>query len=210
MAEEGVYRTALAEIVDRFSPRPDRGEWSGVEVGVADGKAAEVLLRRHPQLVLYLVDPYWGDLPHDDPYWLTGDTQARMTQYKKSRQMVGAMKRLAFSQGRARFVAQCSVEAAAQTDNASLQFAFIDAQHHEDAVMEDSSAWWRTLCDGGLMVWHDYGSRTYPGVKKAVDRFVSLRDDALPLGILQGDGLGLAYTTKVSLDSLTANQTRQR
>jgi hypothetical protein len=193
---EGQYRIALAELVERWSPKLDEREaWVGVEVGVADGKTAQHLLRRHPSLAMYLVDPYWGDVPRDDPYRQTGDKQAAMTQYQKTRQMLAATTRTKFAGRRARFVMSPSVEAAAHMDDATADWVFVDAQHYEDAVYEDSSAWWRVLRDGGLMVWHDYLNPSYPGVKRAVDRFVFAKSgESVPLGILPSDYL--AYTIK--------------
>jgi len=49
-----------------------------------------------------------------------------------------------------------SVEAAAQFNDASVDFVFIDADHSYDAVRADIRAWRPKLRAGGLLAGHDY------------------------------------------------------
>ena len=67
-----------------------------------------------------------------------------------------------------------SEEAAAFIEGNSLDFVFIDAQHHYEAVLTDVKTWFPKLRPGGLMSGHDWGLDYGPprfGVKKAVVEF---------------------------------------
>ena len=64
-----------------------------------------------------------------------------------------------------------SADAAADVEDGSLDFVFIDACHSFEAVVEDLAAWWPKLKPGGLMAGHDYTN--FEGVRRAVDQFVA-------------------------------------
>lgn len=69
--------------------------------------------------------------------------------------------------------------------DASLDFVYIDAQHHYEAVREDLALWYPKLRVGGLFAGHDYldgevdGDRF--GVKRAVDEFAG--EKGLRIGV---------------------------
>lgn len=54
--------------------------------------------------------------------------------------------------------------------DASLDLVFVDADHSEEWVLRDLSAWLPKVKPGGVIAGHDYGARHHPGVKRAVDR----------------------------------------
>jgi GR25 family glycosyltransferase involved in LPS biosynthesis len=62
-----------------------------------------------------------------------------------------------------------SLAAAAQFDDGSLDFVFLDARHTFEDVRQDLAAWWPKLRPGGLFAGHDYAH--WPGVRAAVDAF---------------------------------------
>lgn len=69
---------------------------------------------------------------------------------------------------RARLIEGDSVESAAQVEDGSLDFVFIDADHSYDAVRRDIEAWRPKVKPGGWLGGHDYNQK-FPGVIRAVD-----------------------------------------
>jgi predicted O-methyltransferase YrrM len=61
-----------------------------------------------------------------------------------------------------------SLEAAAQFEDNSIDFVFIDAAHEYEFVKEDIAAWYPKVKPGGLFAGHDYN---WTGVHKAVSEF---------------------------------------
>lgn len=65
-----------------------------------------------------------------------------------------------------------SLEASKQYEDASLDFVFLDGSHDYANVRADITAWRPKVKPGGMLAGHDYGSRSFPGVRKAVDELV--------------------------------------
>ena len=55
-------------------------------------------------------------------------------------------------------------------DNESVDFVFIDANHHYDFVMRDIECWYPKVKSGGVIAGHDY-DQNHNGVIKAVSEF---------------------------------------
>lgn len=52
----------------------------------------------------------------------------------------------------------------------SLDFCFLDGDHHFDGVCKDLFAFWPKVRTGGILAGHDYwGGRNHPGVNDAVE-----------------------------------------
>lgn len=67
-----------------------------------------------------------------------------------------------------------TLEAAAQFDNDSVDFVFVDADHSYAAVKEDIHTWLPKMKDGGILAGHDYG---WAGsVQNAVHDAIGYRD----------------------------------
>ena len=58
----------------------------------------------------------------------------------------------------------------------SFHGAYLDDSHQEAETIANSDAVWKLLRAGGVLVFDDYGSAEYPGVKPAVDSFLSRPD----------------------------------
>ena len=54
-----------------------------------------------------------------------------------------------------------------------IDYLYIDADHHYEAVRADLEAWIPHVKPGGLVLGDDYGNRSFPGVQRAWDDFVS-------------------------------------
>lgn len=63
-----------------------------------------------------------------------------------------------------------SLQAARLFNNASLHMVFVDADHTEEAVVDDILSWCPKVAPGGILAGHDYWD--FPGVKSAVDRLI--------------------------------------
>lgn len=150
-------------VVERL---PD-GLVTGVEVGVHDGRMSAHLLRLHSGLTLYMVDNWraWEDQP--EHYRATGDPRARLSAAQQEAVLDRALAVTDAYRERRRFWCRDSVEAAALIDDASLDFAFIDADHSYEGVRADIRAWLPKVKPGGLLCGHDW-SAAFPGVVRAV------------------------------------------
>ena len=187
---EGEYRQVVVRLAGTAA---NATPLVGAEIGVAEGKTSEMLLRACPRLTLHMVDPWLGDRDVDDCYWQSGDDQARKTQREMDAQHDAAIRRTAaFSRSRAIIHHTTSLAVAATVPDDSLSFVFIDGDHTEPAVYADSQQWWRKLRPDGLMIWHDYGN--YLSVGEAVRRFVA----GLDLWYEHDDKLFLAWAHKTA------------
>ena len=142
---------------------------TGVEVGVFEGYFTCFLLESWRGNKLIAVDPW----RHFSSGYKDDCNQGQAAMDKLFAETQG---RLAQFGARAEIWRNLSDEAAARCPDASLDFAYIDAQHHYAAVKEDLALWWPKLKPGGMFAGHDYmdGSFSFGefGVKSAVDEFV--------------------------------------
>lgn len=58
----------------------------------------------------------------------------------------------------------------------SFHGAYLDGSHQEVETLASAKAIWRLLRPGGILVFDDYNHEIYPGVKLAVDSFLSRQD----------------------------------
>lgn len=76
--------------------------------------------------------------------------------------------------GHIRILQKDSVNAAAEFQDKSVDFAFIDANHSYEHVVADINAWLPKIrTPGGILAGHDYGEPC--GVKQAVDELLGDR-----------------------------------
>jgi len=154
-----------------------RGE--GAEIGVQRATFSSHLLGQWGGARLHSIDP-WSRF--DDPSYVDGANAPDEIQESHLRL---ARERLAPFGDRAEIHRMTSAEAAPAFADGSLDFVYIDAQHHYEAVVEDLTLWFPKLRPGGLLAGHDYldgevrGTRF--GVKRAVDEFAANR--GLDLGV---------------------------
>lgn len=122
----------------------------GVEVGVEQGVYSQTLLDANPALHLYGVDPwlaYHGYREHVSQAKLDGFYEAVMALLPADRFTAMRM---------------TSINAAAITADASVDFAYIDANHTFTHVAADLAAWWPKVRVSGILAGHDY-RRHRPG-----------------------------------------------
>lgn len=143
----------------------------GVEVGVQAGLYSEVILRQWMGRRLFSVDP-WREWPKDsyqDP--------ANVAQQRQEQLYLEAKQRLEPFKERSVILRKTSKEAAGDFADRSLDFVYLDAQHHFDAVREDLNLWFPKIKPGGILCGDDYRDfgdiRKGCGVKTAVNLFIA-------------------------------------
>jgi len=136
----------------------------GVEIGVNRGKHAEELLKGLDFKKLYLVD-IWDKRAY---YIKHGGilTDEKMYQY---------VLRTFKDNDKVEIIRKCSVEAAPQFEDESLDFAYIDADHSYEAVIDDINAWYPKVRERGVLCGHDYHP-AWKGVIKATNELADKND----------------------------------
>lgn len=119
------------------------GSIKGAEIGVADGRYAEILLQMMPDLEYTGVD-VWAKY---DGNWRNDDYQDQA--YKKAIERTKPYKH-------ALLMKTTSLEASIEFRDESLDFVFIDGAHDFDNVILDIILWSRKVRKGGIVSGHDY------------------------------------------------------
>lgn len=134
----------------------------GAEIGVAEGHYSEILLKANPELELLLVDPwrrydgnpYAHSQEHQD--FSLNETRRKTAPYPN-----------------VRIMQDFSMNAVREVEENSLDFAYVDAHHGFDWVMEDLITWGRRVRSGGIISGDDYYhfKRSWAGVVEAVNAY---------------------------------------
>ena len=135
----------------------------GVEVGVKDGPTFLHLLGHCPLLHLTGVDLF-EPRPGIEREGGESFLEANLPWHEKRLRQVVATKHA----DHAAIIKGDSVTVAATFADASLDFAFIDADHREAAVRADILAWRPKIKPGGMLLGHDAQPK-FPGVLAAIN-----------------------------------------
>jgi hypothetical protein len=130
-------------------------EWElkvGAEIGVDRGRFSEYMFQNIPDLKLYCIDNWYWKLRGESRYKSTRD---RLAKYP------------------ATILRDTSMNALQFIADASLDFVYIDANHHFDFVMQDIIEWSKKVKIGGLILGHDYYRFRGGGVVQAVDAYTN-------------------------------------
>lgn len=136
----------------------------GAEIGVYNGDLSLPFLRQYPELTMYLVDPYkeWSKDEYDDPSNAPQDVQdARYELMKRTSSCFG---------DRAKLLRMTSMEAVKLIEPESLDFVYIDANHHYKYILEDLREWGKRVRNEGLIMGHDF-SLEWIDVINAVNKY---------------------------------------
>ena len=142
----------------------------GAEVGVFKGKTASALLAGGHLKHLHMIDPWEPYEPVDEPKAMESHRQMFEGGEDNYETALKAVRRY---QGSYTIHRKPSIEAAADFEDGSLDFVFLDGNHDYDYVKNELAAWYPKVRPGGIFCGHDYGKRIWPGVKKAVDEYFS-------------------------------------
>lgn len=124
----------------------EKGFKKGVEVGVFMGAFTEVLGKSG--LEVYGVDPW---LAYEDyPYYSEPQKQSRCdSQYEAAKKLLEPYKNVTL-------IRKTSMDAAADFENDSIDFVYIDGNHSFRYVAEDICEWVKKVRPGGVVCGHDY------------------------------------------------------
>lgn len=147
----------------------------GAEIGVKEGKYSEEILYYWRGQLLYSIDP-WKEFGEDYK-----DT-ANVAQQQHEIFNQETRFRLARFGDRSKILRLTSEEGSREIKDGELDFAYLDAQHHYEAVKQDIELWYPKVKSGGILCGHDYydvhekdpetGIVSVFEVKSAVDDFV--------------------------------------
>lgn len=159
--------------------RKEAGYWlnslgltgEGVEVGVFKGEFSRFLLQTWHCTGLTSIDP-WREFLSSEYV-----DACNLSQAEHDENFNGTVERLRRFGRRSTILRSTSREAAARFTEGSLDFVYLDAQHHYEAVRADIEIWHPKVKSGGVLGGHDYldgmlASGLY-GVKRAVDEFAA-------------------------------------
>lgn len=145
----------------------------GVEVGVAFGENAEIILDSCELDHLWLVDP-WDYVPNENP---KGYADA-IKDWKGC--MNYCVDKVSRFKGRATMFRATSVYAASTFQDEQFDFVYIDANHMRPYIDNDLAAWFPKVKKGGIFGGHDYHMVNREDyvcqVKDAVDAFFADKD----------------------------------
>lgn len=171
--KDRAYYHAMIQLLGEI-PEEAKNPFFGVEVGVAVGMLSKRVLAAHEDLHLWMVDT-WQSFDPDSPYCRTGDMRSKLTDEQQEERYVHIQKlakeftpRAHICRGESTYWADV-----ARRTNRTFSFVFIDADHSYEGVSSDLRAWWPLVRKQGLLCGHDYGSRKYAGVQRAVDEFAA-------------------------------------
>lgn len=119
----------------------------GAEIGVAEGKYSEVLMKANPNIELLLIDPWHAY--SDNPQNKTKDKNELAFNEAKRR-----VEALGGSVGQ--MIMKLSMDAVRDIENESLDFVYIDGHHSFDYVMQDLIEWSKRVRSGGIVSGDDY------------------------------------------------------
>ena len=144
-----------------------------VEIGVFEGDYSAHLLKRADPSSLTLIDPW---LQHDDAAYARDTANSKTSVQNARYEKVKNRFKAECKSGQVKIVRDLSVPALANLTGEMFDFAYVDAMHYEDAVLDDLNAISRCMHPDGLISGHDFAAhplarRKNFGVIQAVRRF---------------------------------------
>ena len=141
---------------------------TGAELGVFEGTLSYALLKRLPDLQLYMIDRWTPYNPEE----IARTPNSKMPKRPKS--YFDAAYKSAVSvarkyKDRGHIIRRSTLDAVWYVPD-GLDFVFVDADHSYQGCRADILAWKPKIKRGGWILGHDYGSdKRHPDVRRAVD-----------------------------------------
>lgn len=178
----------------------------GVEVGVHQGEYSRILLGSWKGRLLHSVDA-WKSF--DQNIYIS---TCNVNDAEHERNFQITKKGLQASGGRSNVIRATSRDASSSFEDASLDFVYLDAQHHYGAVVEDISLWFPKVKPGGIIAGHDYLDGMIDnsefGVKSAVDEFIS--NSRLQLLVTKAEPYPSWFIRKQTVARFTSQKEKSR
>lgn len=138
---------------------PDNGICA--EIGVRTGDNAERILNLSMPKQLYLIDCWDFTKSRCDNGEQMNKTYNPQEWFERISNKYG-------NRNNVEVLRKTSFEASQQFEDNYFDWAYIDAAHDYESVMEDCEVWWPKIKRGGFLCGHDYRGN----VRKAVDDFI--------------------------------------
>ena len=154
--------------IDKYRGLPnlfrELGYKLGAEIGVNKGRFSKRIMykmrKNNPKL--FLVDNY----PVYEDFGYYADPVRQQSCFEEAK--------IRLKNFNCEWVNKSSMEASKDFLDESLDFVFIDANHHYEYVVEDIAQWSKKIRKGGIVSGHDYSPHMFE-VKAAVDGWVKSR-----------------------------------
>lgn len=168
------YRTQFGELLESMHLQGD-----AVEIGVAEGRNAQVLIASPAIQKLYLIDN-WS---HLDQLGDGGHPQSwHENNFKEAQERVAPWKQKAV------FLKGMSGDMIQEIPNRSLIFGYVDGDHSFNGAYNDLQNLFFKIKPGGVIAGHDYLNMTY-GVNNAVRSFIETKKYSMyDIHITEEDG----------------------
>jgi hypothetical protein len=151
------YRTELGRLLDHFGLIGP-----ACEIGVAEGRNAEVLVKEPAITELYLIDS-WTQLTQKGD---GGNKQEwHINNFKEAQERVVGYNKAVFLRG-------LSQDMIKTISDDYLILAYVDGDHSLKGALNDLRAIWPKIKSGGILAGHDYLNPDY-GVREAVNTFIN-------------------------------------
>ena len=145
-----------------------------VEVGCYYGWStaylAKELIKHNPEAEFHAIDLF--DLPMPDESKGSGGTEIPFMRERQYRIFLKTLKNNNVTDF-VHIIKGCSWDMAAEFEDQSLDFVYIDADHSYIAVKKDITAWLPKMKKGGILAGHDYMS--HESVRRAVQEMLGDR-----------------------------------
>ena len=141
----------------------------GAEIGVCDGRYSEILCQKIKGLKLYCID-LWNK--YEDNW---GSKEYHNKAYNEAKEKL--------SKYNTEIIRKKSIEASFEIPDNSLDFVFIDGDHHFDFVMTDIIIWSRKVRKGGIVALHDFTFFHNSGIVEAVNKYTEIHK--IELNVIQ-------------------------
>jgi len=151
------HRTQLPDLLRHFNL-----PMIGVELGSAEGHSAFDFMKGGMEK-LYIVD-LWATIEGQ-----RGDASNHSEWHNHNYEM--AVDRLKEFGDKVIFLRGLTSEMAQYVPDNSVSLVYVDANHSEQGVTEDTNNYLGKLIPGGIMAFHDYENTWDYGVKAAVEKF---------------------------------------
>src|SRR3972149_1690136 len=135
----------------------------GAEIGVAEGYFSEAMFKAIPNLELYCVDSWQV---YKGNRW-AGSKERNKHHFEKTRERLSDY----ICSGKCFLMNGFSMMWAADFQDESLDFVYIDANHSFDYVMQDLIEWSKKVRKGGVVSGDAYYHFRKAGVIEAVDAY---------------------------------------
>lgn len=140
----------------------------GAELGVFEGTLSYALLKRLPNLHLYMVDRWSAYNPEEIERTPNSKMPTRPQSYFNAAHE-SALSVAHKYEGRGHIIRTSTFDAIWEVPD-GLDFVFVDADHSYEGCKADILAWKPKVKRGGWILGHDYGSdKRHPDVRRAVD-----------------------------------------